>query len=240
MPRKLSDEELTEVRKWLSDQNFNLTKLHREFSDGVLVAQLLKKFYPKLIDLHNYPARNNTQLKLINWETLNSKALSKLGIHLNKMTLEKLAKATPGVVETLLCDIMLLEKSTRVKEDNNIDFQEQIWTENDEVMMVTVNKKIGDAIVQVPQKMILYSIYEETLRESSSRDTYLYAAQQKIAHLENILRLKTERIDELCAQLAKLSVRSLLKQHNLENSSPVSVGLASEHIENECSKSIEA
>uniref|UniRef100_A0A1B0BX47 CH-like domain-containing protein n=1 Tax=Glossina palpalis gambiensis TaxID=67801 RepID=A0A1B0BX47_9MUSC len=219
MPKKLTNEDLETLKLWLMDHEVHYKNLNRDASDAVLVVTLLKKIHPKLIDLHNYPSRNNTQLKINNWETLNLKVLSKLGLQQSKSMLEKLAKGTVGAVEALLSDIMLMEKANQARGDKRDDEQEQLWSENDDLMMVTVNKKIGDAIIQVPQKMILYSIYEQVLRKSQAKDVYLSASQQKITHLENVLKLKAERIEELCAQLAKVSVRSLMKQHNLETSS---------------------
>ncbi|KAL9907259.1 sperm flagellar protein 1 [Glossina fuscipes fuscipes] len=219
MPKKLTNEDLETLKLWLTDHEVHYKNLNRDASDAVLVVTLLKKIHPKLIDLHNYPSRNNTQLKINNWETLNLKVLSKLGLQQSKSMLEKLAKGTVGAVEALLSDIMLMEKANQARGDKRDDEQEQLWSENDDLMMVTVNKKIGDAIIQVPQKMILYSIYEQVLRKSQAKDVYLSASQQKITHLENVLKLKAERIEELCAQLAKVSVRSLMKQHNLETSS---------------------
>ena len=38
----------------------------------VLVAEIVKSFYPKLVDLHNYSAANGIAQKVYNWETLNS------------------------------------------------------------------------------------------------------------------------------------------------------------------------
>ncbi|XP_067647243.1 sperm flagellar protein 1-like [Eurosta solidaginis] len=233
MPKRLTDEELSELKNWLAEQQINPNKLHRECSDAVLVANLLKKLYPKLIDLHNYPPRNNTQLKLENWETLNFKALGKIGLQQTKSTMQELAKGTPGAIESLLYDIKIHDRNARKVQRS--EEHEEAWSQNDDVIVVNINKKIGDAIVQVPQKMVLYSIYEQTLRDSQGKESYLSAANQKIAHLENILKLKSERIDELCAQLAKLSVRSLLKQNNLENSAPNSP-INVENFENESNK----
>lgn len=232
MPKHLSNEEFKELKGWLQEQQVAYKNLNRDFSDALPVANLLKGFFPKLIDLHNYPSRNNTQLKFNNWETLNYKVLTKLGLHQNKHMLDKLSKATPGAIEALLYDIMLMIRAQKSKGDKP-DEQEQMWSENDDVMMVKVNKKIGDAVVQVPQKMILFSIYEQVLRESHAKDSFVTTAQQKVTHLENVLKLKEERIEELCSQLAKVSVRSLLNQHNLENT-PSDKSLL---LEQKCSKS---
>uniref|UniRef100_A0A1B0AJ13 CH_2 domain-containing protein n=1 Tax=Glossina pallidipes TaxID=7398 RepID=A0A1B0AJ13_GLOPL len=219
MPKKLTNEDLERLKLWLTEHEVHYKNLNRDASDSVLVVTLLKQIHPKLIDPHNYPSRNNTQLKIYNWETLNAKVLSKLGLQQSKTMLEKLAKGAVGAVEALLSDIMLMEKANRARGDKRDDEQEQLWSENDDLMMVIVNKKLGDAIIQLPQKMILYSIYEQVLRNSQAKDVYLSALQQKITHLENVLKLKAERIEELCAHLAKASVSGLVKQHNLETSS---------------------
>ncbi|XP_005183889.1 sperm flagellar protein 1 [Musca domestica] len=221
MPKKLNEQQLHELKDWLQSHEIVYKNLHRDFSDCLPVANLLKKFYSKLVELHNYPPRNNTQLKVNNWETLNLKVLSKIGLQQNKQMLEKFAKAIPGAIESLLYDIMIIDREQQQQKagDHQINEQEKIWTENDEIMTVTVNKRIGDGLIQVPQKMILYSLYEEAIKQCQAKDNYITAAQQKITHLENVIQLKAERIDELCAQLAKVSVRNLLSHVNrLEHS----------------------
>lgn len=36
-----------------------------------MAAEVVKHFFPKLVDLHNYTAAHSTQQKLCNWSTLN-------------------------------------------------------------------------------------------------------------------------------------------------------------------------
>uniref|UniRef100_A0A8C7X897 Sperm flagellar 1 n=1 Tax=Oryzias sinensis TaxID=183150 RepID=A0A8C7X897_9TELE len=45
--------------------------ISRDFSDGVMAAEVVKHFFPKLVDLHNYIPANSTQQKLSNWNVLN-------------------------------------------------------------------------------------------------------------------------------------------------------------------------
>ena len=56
--------------------------ISRDYSDALLMAETINHFYPKLVELHNYPATNSVKNKASNWKTLNSKALSKLGLNL--------------------------------------------------------------------------------------------------------------------------------------------------------------
>lgn len=72
---ELSDEQLQELYAWIDDiplsrQKKNIT---RDFSDGVLTAEVVHHFVPRLVDLHNYSPANATQLKADNWRALNSK-----------------------------------------------------------------------------------------------------------------------------------------------------------------------
>lgn len=82
----------------------------------VLLAELLKQIYPKLVELHNYSSRNSFILKLNNWITINRKILQKLDLNQSIETLERLCKASPGAIELLLCQIKTKydrEKETR-------------------------------------------------------------------------------------------------------------------------------
>jgi hypothetical protein len=44
------------------------------------MAEVISMFFPKLVDLHNYPATSNVKAKLSNWTTLNTKILTKIGL----------------------------------------------------------------------------------------------------------------------------------------------------------------
>ena len=75
----MDDSQLMTVYEWidsipLSREKKNMT---RDFSDGVLAAEILKHYYPKLVELHNYPSTFNTKQKLSNWNTLCIKVLKK-------------------------------------------------------------------------------------------------------------------------------------------------------------------
>ncbi|KAH8308078.1 hypothetical protein KR059_005993, partial [Drosophila kikkawai] len=201
----MRDEELEELHVWLRKNNINGNKLRREFSDVLPLAELLKRDHPRMIDLYNYPKKCSVNLKLINWEVFNHKVMSKFNLSLSKDIMERLSNGTEGAAEVLLYEIIRLEKRQRLEEERNAVLrQERVWEENDEVKTVSVNKQIGDAIVQVPQKMILFSLYEKVNRDSKAKDDVIDTLQQQVTHMENILKLKKERIDELLMQMGKL------------------------------------
>lgn len=202
-------EELEELNDWLQGYGIPLTHRHREFSDSKLMAILLKKLYPRFVDLHNYPARNSLHLKTVNWEMLNARVLGRLGLQRNKIFIERLALGIPGAVDRLLRDVMIGYKKGKKKKPVVNEETEKVWKENDDVLTVTVSKTIGDAIIQVPQKMILFSIYEQVSLDLTEKDKTIKTLQQRIEHLEKILQLKVERIKDLNAQLTKTTARNL-------------------------------
>ncbi|XP_022223471.2 sperm flagellar protein 1 [Drosophila obscura] len=203
--KNLSSEELMEVHNWLIQNNIGTHRLRRDFSDVWPLAEILKRHYPRLVDLYNYPKKSSVQLKMANWETFNFKVLSKFKITLSREFMELLSNGVHGTAEVLLHEIIRLEKRQRMVEERNVSVrQEQAWEENDEVKVVVVNKRVGDAIVQIPQKMILYSLYEKMSQDNQTKDLLIDTYQQRLTHMENIIKVKTQRIEELLMQMGKI------------------------------------
>lgn len=76
--------------------------ISRDFADGVLYAELVHHYFPKLVELHNYSAANSTQQKMYNWKTLNQKVLKRLGLRMETDEVTNIANAVPGAVEQAL------------------------------------------------------------------------------------------------------------------------------------------
>lgn len=76
------------------------------------MAEILKFYYPRYVELHNYVPANNFNTKKENWNTLNRKVLAKIDMKLNKDTIHHLANATQGAIEKLL-----LELKTKILKD---------------------------------------------------------------------------------------------------------------------------
>ena len=76
------DNTLMYIYEWVDSVPLSRQKknIARDFNDGVLLAEMIKYHYPKLVDLHNYPSSSSTEMKMSNWNTLNHKVLKKLGL----------------------------------------------------------------------------------------------------------------------------------------------------------------
>jgi hypothetical protein len=98
------EEELQRIYQWIDEIPLSRPKrnISRDFADGVLVAEVVSHYYPRMVELHNYPAANSFAQKLYNWQTLSKKVFKKIGLNLQKAELEALCNAEPGAIETLL------------------------------------------------------------------------------------------------------------------------------------------
>jgi len=111
-----SDEDLQSLYNWVDETPLSRPKrnIARDFSDGVLFAEILNHYFPKLVEMHNYSAANSQPQKLMNWNTLNAKVLKKIGYNIHQKDVEEIIRAEPGAVERVLR--VLQEKVIQVQE----------------------------------------------------------------------------------------------------------------------------
>ncbi|XP_066488837.1 sperm flagellar protein 1 [Tiliqua scincoides] len=120
---ELDEESLNELYTWVDAIPLSRPKrnIARDFSDGVLVAEVVKFYFPKLVEMHNYAPANSTQQKLSNWGHLNRKVLNKLNFSIPEEVVRKIAQCTPGVVELVLIPLRqkIEEKQRQAKISSN-------------------------------------------------------------------------------------------------------------------------
>ena len=100
----ISDDDLLTLYEWIDSIPLSREKknIARDFCDGVLTAEIMKYYYPKLVDLNNYRGANSTQLKLVNWNTLCLKVFRKVGFSITKTELENVVNSKPKAIENVL------------------------------------------------------------------------------------------------------------------------------------------
>ena len=104
MADALTDDQLQKLYTWIDEVPLSRPKrnIARDFADGLLLAEVVKHYFPRLVELHNYPAANSTQQKMYNWNTLNTKVLRKLGYNLVKEDIEAVIQCRPNAIEKVL------------------------------------------------------------------------------------------------------------------------------------------
>uniref|UniRef100_UPI00358EFC35 sperm flagellar protein 1 n=1 Tax=Myxine glutinosa TaxID=7769 RepID=UPI00358EFC35 len=100
----LGDCELQELFQWIDSVPLSLPKrsVRRDFSDGVLVAELVKYFCPQMVQMHNYVRASSAKQKLCNWMMLNRMVFSKLQLRLPEDMIHRIVACTPGAIEPFL------------------------------------------------------------------------------------------------------------------------------------------
>ncbi|XP_013403110.1 sperm flagellar protein 1 isoform X1 [Lingula anatina] len=101
---EIDDEVLQELYSWIDGIPLSRPKrnITRDFSDGVLAAEVVKHFFPKLVDLHNYPASNATDQKETNWRLMNRKVFKKLNFEVADDVIRAICTCKPVVIEHVL------------------------------------------------------------------------------------------------------------------------------------------
>lgn len=188
----------------LSRQKKNIA---RDFNDGVLLAEMIKYHYPRLVDLHNYPNASSTKQKLSNWNTLNTKVLKKLGIKVTKEEINDIMNSKPNAIEFLLIKVYKVIHNIPLKNNKNIshnmntnnEYNYQI-NQFEDNKLKSKNMNIGNNIevaeIQKLQEMItekdneITDIHEhikeleKNIKESEQKQLYL---EQKLRELNELI-----------------------------------------------------
>lgn len=74
----------------------------RDFSDGVLIAEVVRHFVPRLVEMHNYIPAQSLAQKQSNWETVQAKLLKKLKVRITPAQIQAIVSAKPMHIEPVL------------------------------------------------------------------------------------------------------------------------------------------
>ncbi|KAM7541938.1 hypothetical protein Aperf_G00000008844 [Anoplocephala perfoliata] len=104
MISELDQNVLRDLYAWVDSIPLSRPKknISRDFSDGVLVAEVVKHFFPKYVDLHNFQSCSKIEGKRNNWQLLNWKVFPRFYFKLTDDVIESLTNAQSGTIEKLL------------------------------------------------------------------------------------------------------------------------------------------
>eukprot|EP01006_Ploeotia_vitrea_P010335 TRINITY_DN26836_c0_g1_i1.p1 TRINITY_DN26836_c0_g1~~TRINITY_DN26836_c0_g1_i1.p1 ORF type:complete len:272 (-),score=29.83 TRINITY_DN26836_c0_g1_i1:140-955(-) len=100
----MDEQQLQDLYQWVDEIPLSRPKrnIARDFSDGVLMAELVKHHFPKHVELHNYSPALSVAQKTYNWQTLDRKVFKRLSISCKPKDIEEVAACVPGAVEKIL------------------------------------------------------------------------------------------------------------------------------------------
>ena len=207
---RLNPFELKAILKWIDSFALSRSskKLSRDFSDAVLLAEILKFEFPKLVDMHNYTACNSVQGKVQNWSALNRKVLKKLNVHLKEEEIERLAKAEMNFIEEVIFEVMNKVKVAKSCEEESSSKSAIGNKKSNDIMTVTIRRQVGDHCEHVPQQMILYSSYDELQQKCDAQQILIDEQRERIDDLQNAIESKNLIIADLNERLEKRHKKS--------------------------------
>ncbi|XP_008547424.3 sperm flagellar protein 1-like [Microplitis demolitor] len=162
----------------------------------VFMAELLKKYYPRYVELHNYCQGNSLAKKIDNWRTLNRKVLSKLNLKLNDKTIHEITTCQDKAIENFLSRV----KNKIIKDCN--DERASLYSIDDRDID-RVNSILD--FDEVQNKVMPKGAFLRLNQELQDKNELIGILNNKIAHLQQLLELKDRKINDLSAQMTKLN-----------------------------------
>ncbi|KAM4607470.1 sperm flagellar protein 1 [Polymixia lowei] len=240
MDRELNEEALQDLYAWIDKIPLSRPKRHitRDFSDGVMAAEVVKHFFPKLVELHNYSPANSTQQKLSNWNIINRKVFSKLSFYVTEETVKKIVLSTPGVIESVLCSLReKIDKKLDHTGDNMLDLEyyniknqkkfptetRQIETRiqaplkagerrNKEEAITAKNSKAQPSVPSVSEMdPVVRLILQEKEQALMALQETVEILQMKVNRLEHLVHLKDMRIEDLTRHLETYKTKANMR-----------------------------
>ena len=170
------ESELMYIYEWVDSIELSRPKknIARDFSDGVLLAEIIKNYLPRLVDLHNYPSCSNTKHKESNWNVLNNKVLKRLGIKLTKSEINDIITCQHLAIENLLQRVYnvlqnkvnISKTKSNINQKNNNDMLRKTLEEKENVI-----KQLRDIIEVLELKLKNSEEMEKILENKVSQLT---------------------------------------------------------------------
>ncbi|XP_017752244.1 PREDICTED: sperm flagellar protein 1-like [Eufriesea mexicana] len=215
--KKNAKNQLDELHTWMS--TIPLSKptknLSRDLSDAVIMAEILKIYYPRYVDLHNYVPANSITTKKENWQILNRKVLRKIDMKLTKDIINQLANCYPGAAENMLLELrkkVLQGSDDLLRNDKENDSIEDDKIDVDNIKTTISEKSISSTVDEVTLKTLdlenvtkasrtqttsenineddpnVFHAFVELTRKLQELDNIISSLNHKIAYLENTIK----------------------------------------------------
>lgn len=203
---ELTDEQYRAIYAWIDAIPLSRPKrnIARDFSDGVLLAEVVAAYFPHLVEIHNYPPANSLKQKIYNLETLNTKVFKKLGLTISRPVIEDIVNCKPGAVEQVLNTLQYKmakyrEKKSQSELNSPISMNQQDLNVQSRIDAdLNKEKRVKNPSVKASIDQDILLEKEQQIRELQETVEIL---ELKIAKLEQLVRLKDNKIQKLMGKI---------------------------------------
>ena len=206
MNTELTDEQYRAIYAWIDAIPLSRPKrnIARDFSDGVMLAEVVAAYFPHLVEIHNYPPANSQKQKVYNLETLNTRVLKKLGFSIPRPVIEDIVNCKQGAVEQVLNTLQYKMAKYREKKASNENASPVGSVQKADEYSNGPNDvdNRGDRSNQKPKgPSVKAAVDQDILLEKEQQIRELQETVEilelKIAKLEQLVRLKDNKIQKL-------------------------------------------
>jgi hypothetical protein len=233
----MDETELQHLYAWIDQIPLSRPKrnITRDFSDGVLIAEVVNHFAPRLVELHNYSPASSSKQKMDNWHTLNVKVFKKLGLTVPENVISGIVSNKAGVIEVVLSNLRVkIEQYQQQQAGVDVTGDRADWGEYEPPKKHRVSPTKGskskgrgnhgrNGRVSEPRKPqaqpplnsfetvvngASYEDIEDPVQVLMDKDQSIMDYQEtveilqvKVRKLEQLVKLKDRRIDELQRKL---------------------------------------
>ncbi|XP_021945069.1 sperm flagellar protein 1 [Folsomia candida] len=198
----------THLTTWLETIPFSKSwkNVPRDFSDGVLLAELISHFFPKLIELHNYTPAFGANLKRNNWELLNRKVLPKLGIKLLSETIDGVCQAKSGLIETVIVGERVFFYFLAKKPESSDE--EPILQSETCLVHILPSAAVPEFVIYKGVKFIPQDLLVEKEKSNAEMRGRVRELAQKVQRLETLINLKETHLGDLTRQIHQIRMQN--------------------------------
>ncbi|XP_014009405.1 sperm flagellar protein 1 isoform X1 [Salmo salar] len=203
MDKELNEEILQDLFAWIDKIPLSRPKrnITRDFSDGVMAAEVVKYFFPKLVELHNYTPANSIQQKLSNWGALNRKVFSKLNFHIPEETVKR-------IVDVEYYNNRNQEKPLTEPPPNDAQKKPGLGKKKEERAHVHQHTDKTSTVLGSQVDPTIRLVLEEKEQALLALQETVEILQIKVNRLEHLVQLKDMRLEDLTRHLERYKARA--------------------------------
>lgn len=186
--------------------------LDTDFSDGILVAEIIAYFFPEYVDLDLFHTARNMSQRTKNWRLLNSDVLPKLSLHAPGTVVHDITNGDHRAVELFLLHLREKLEEHLIRTGRKSRLQWETWRSYN-----VERYRLPQLVTpRTPRRTGLLPGYASFNRSGRYYDPYLYdealrtkdeeidVLRGKLKRCETLIRTKDKRIQDLEERLEKI------------------------------------
>jgi len=222
-PKYLSQYQLTaefDILAWLDTIPLSrpVHNLEKDFSDGILIAEIIAYFFPEYVDLDKFHIARNMTERTKNWRLLNSDVLPKISLHAPGTVVHDITNGDHRAVELFLLHLREKLEEHLIRTGRKSRLQWETWrsfnVERYRLPQLLMTPRTprrtgllpGYASFNRGGRYIDPLLYDDALR---AREEEIDVLRGKLKRCENLIRIKDKKIQELEERLEKIKSKKL-------------------------------